>query len=161
MFTIYRSIAMITSHIKNYLKSHDVSYKTIAHPQTYTASQAAQSAHVSGKYFAKSVIVKLDGKYAMATIPANERLNLDSLKSAAHAKEAKIVHEYEFKDKFDDCEIGAMPPFGELYKMDVYMADSLAQQKWLVFNGGTHNELLKLSSNDYMYLENPKILKSS
>ncbi|WP_231950200.1 aminoacyl-tRNA deacylase [Legionella lansingensis] len=140
------------------MKNHHIAYKTISHPRAYTASQCAQAAHIKGNYFAKSVVVKLDGKFAIIAIPANIRLDLDRLKKETGAEHAEIAKEFEFQSKFTDCEVGAIPLFGELYDMDVYLADSLAHKEWLVFNAGNHNQLLKVKSEDFLNLVHPKTL---
>lgn len=140
------------------MNNHDVAYKTISHPRAYTASQCAQAAHIKGNYFAKSVVVKLDGKFVLVAIPANIRLDLDLLKKETQAKHAEIAQEFEFQDKFIDCEVGAIPLLGELYGMDVYLADSLAHKEWLVFNAGNHSQLLKIKSEDFLNLVHPKTL---
>ncbi|WP_347252246.1 YbaK/EbsC family protein [Legionella sp.] len=149
---------MLSTSIKSYLDNHNISYKTVSHPRAYTALQCAQAAHIKGGNFAKSVVVKLDGKFVLVEIPAHLRLDLDEFKKETRAKDAEIAHEYEFQDKFSDCEIGAIPLLGELYGMDVYLADSLAHQEWLAFNAGNHNELLKINSKDFLALVHPKTL---
>ncbi|KTC79806.1 aminoacyl-tRNA deacylase [Legionella cherrii] len=149
---------MLSLSLRKYMKDHDIAYKTINHPRAYTASQCAQGAHIKGDYFAKSVIVKLDGKFVLIAIPANVRLDLEQLKNETHAKQVEIAKEFEFQDKFADCEVGALPIFGELYGMDVYLADSLAHKEWLVFNAGNHTQLLKIKCNDFLNLVHPKTL---
>ncbi|MBN9228554.1 MULTISPECIES: aminoacyl-tRNA deacylase [Legionella] len=149
---------MLSLSIRKYMKDHDIAYETINHPKAYTASQCAQGAHIKRNNFAKSVIVKLDGKFVLVAIPANIRLNLEQLKKEAHAKRAEIAQEFEFQDRFKDCEIGALPIFGELYGMDVYLADSLAHKEWLVFNAGNHDQLLKIKCIDFLNLIHPKTL---
>ncbi|MCW8418897.1 YbaK/EbsC family protein [Fluoribacter dumoffii] len=148
---------MLSSSIKNYMKSHNIPYKTISHPRAYTASQCAQGAHIKGDHFAKSVVVKRDGKFVLVAIPANIRLNLEHFKQKTHAKHVEIPQEWEFQNQFIDCEIGAIPLLGELYSMDVYLDDGLAHQEWLVFNAGNHNQLLKVKNKDFLNLVHPKI----
>lgn len=150
---------MLSPKIESYLKDHDVEYETVVHSNAITASETAQVSHISGKQLAKSVAVKVDGKVSLVAIPANRRLNIRDFREATHANNVEVMHEYEFQNKFDDCEIGAMPPLGELYNVDIYLADSLAKQNWIAFNGGNHQELLKMSSQDYIDLVHPKILK--
>ncbi|HHF7373397.1 aminoacyl-tRNA deacylase [Legionella bozemanae] len=149
---------MLNPSIREYMHSHDIAYKTISHPRAYTASQCAQAAHIKGNCFAKSIVVKLDGKFALVAIPAHARLDLNLLKKETHTKRAEIAKEFEFQDKFTDCEVGAIPLFGELYGMDVYLADSLAHKEWLVFNAGNHTQLLKIKSEDFLNLVHPKTL---
>lgn len=149
---------MISPNIRKYLHNHDVKFKTISHPRAYTALQCAQGAHIKGGFFAKSVVVKLDDKFVLVAIPANIRLDLEQLKKTTKAKHAELAHEYEFQDKFADCEIGAIPLLGELYGMDVYLADSLAHKEWLAFNAGNHNQLIKIKGEDFLNLVHPKTL---
>ncbi len=148
----------MTPELKRYLTDNKIDYTTIKHSTAYTASQIAQAAHIPGKWLAKVVVVKLDGNFAMAVIPAHQRLDLAELKKAAKAKIADIAHEYEFKDKFPGCDLGAMPPIGDLFDMDIYLADSLADQEWLAFNGGTHEELIQVKAKEFLKWIHPKAL---
>lgn len=144
--------------IKDYLKDHNVSYATISHTPAFTASQIAQAAHIPGKHLGKSVIVKLDDKLAMVLLPAHQRLDFKRLQESTQAQKVELAHEFDFDDTFHDCELGAMPPFGELYGLDVYLADSLSHIDWVAFNAGTHDELLRLSMKDFLALVHPKLL---
>lgn len=155
---LFQGDFMLSPSIINYMNSHNVVYKTINHPREYTASQCAQAAHIKNEHFAKSVIVKLDGQFILVAIPANTRLDLDQLKKETHARHTKIANEFEFQDKFTDCEVGAIPLLGELYGMDVYLADSLTHKEWLVFNAGNHNQLIKIKTTDFLNLVHPKII---
>ncbi len=150
---------MLSPKLKSYLKKHDIKYETISHANAITASETAQAAHISGKQLAKSVAVKIDGKMTLVALPSNRRLNVREFRDATKANNVEIMHEYEFQNKFDECEVGAMPPLGDLYNVDIYLADSLAQQKWIAFNAGNHHELLKMRAKDYLELVHPKILK--
>ncbi|WP_367606128.1 aminoacyl-tRNA deacylase [Legionella sp. W05-934-2] len=150
---------MLSPKIASYLKDHHVQYETIPHANAITASEIAQISHISGKRLAKSVAVKVDGKVSLVALPANRRLNIRTFRKAANANNVEVMREYEFQDRFDDCEVGAMPPLGELYNVDIYIAGSLAKQNWIAFNAGNHHELLKMNSLDYINLEHPKILK--
>lgn len=149
---------MLSQTIKRYLDENRIDYSLISHAPAYTASQTAQSAHVPGRRLVKVVMVKIDGKLAMVSIPSNTQLDLEELRECSHAKDVELAHEYEFADQFPDCDAGAMPPFGGLYAMDVYMAKSLQNRKWLAFNAGNHSELLKIDSADFLKLVHPKSL---
>lgn len=149
---------MLSHELKHYLDEHDIAYDTISHTTSYTASQTAQSAHIPGKRLAKVVIAKIDGELAMVALPACAQLDLKSLQTSAGAKQVELAHEYEFTDKFPDCDVGAMPPIGEMYGMDVYLADSLSHEDWIAFNGGTHTDLLQMSTKDFLKLVHPKLI---
>jgi len=152
---------MPINKLKEYLDSHNVEYITISHSKAYTAQTIAASAHIPGKELAKSVIVKIDGNMAMTVLPASYHVDFDLLKIASGAKKVEISHENEFKDKFPECELGAMPPFGNLYGMDVYVAKSLAEDEEIAFNACSHIELIKMKYKDFDSLVKPKILTFS
>lgn len=149
---------MISQQIRKFLENHHVKYSVINHPTAYTASQIAQSAHIPGRQLAKVVVVKIDDKLAIVTLPAHTHLDIDNIKKISCGKKVKLAREHEFNTEFPGCEVGAMPPFGELYDMDVYFADSLTQQDWLAFNGGTHSDLLKIDCKELLKLIHPKLL---
>lgn len=149
---------MAIENLRNVLKDQHITYSVIHHSPAYTAQEIAARAHVPGKEMAKTVLVKIDGKMVMAVLPAHARLDLDLLKREATAKRIEMANEEEFKYLFPDCEIGAMPPFGSLYGMDTYVADTLTQDEHICFNAGTHQELIKLAYKDYADVVHPKIV---
>jgi Ala-tRNA(Pro) deacylase len=150
---------MPVKKVKEFLDSRGVKYVNIAHSRAYTAQEVAASAHISGNELAKTVIVKLDGKLAMVVLPASAKVDLSRLKAATGARAVEFAHEYEFKDAFPGCEVGAMPPFGNLYGMQVFLAKSLSRDADMVFNAGSHTELMKLAYSDYQRLVNPKVIE--
>lgn len=144
--------------LKDYLDSEKVKYESLAHYETYTSQETAQSARVPGRELAKTVIVKIDGKMAMAVLPASKKINFDLLKSAAGGT-VELAAEQEFESIFPDCEVGAMPPFGNLYGMEVYVDEGLAQDEKIAFNACSHIELIKLSYKDFSRLAKPKVIR--
>jgi Ala-tRNA(Pro) deacylase len=150
---------MPVSQLKEFLDRHQVRYVTIAHSLAYTAQEIAQSAHIRGKELAKTVLVKLDGKMAMAVLPASRRVNFDLLKQGSGARTVELAGEAEFKDRFPGCELGAMPPFGNLYGMEVLVSEDLAADDEIAFNAGTLTELIRMSSKDFQRLVQPKVVK--
>lgn len=150
---------MPVERLRNFLDQNRIKYVVITHSPAYTASEIARSAHISGKQMAKTVMVKLDGRLAMAVLPASELVDLDLLADAAFAQRAEIAEEWEFRDLFPDCEIGGMPPFGNLYGLDVYVADSLAEDDEIAFNAGVYTELVQMDYPDYARLVKPRILR--
>jgi len=151
---------MPLERLKKYLDGQNVKYDSVAHYETYTAQETAQSAHISGKELAKTVIVKINGKMAMVVLPAPQKIDPALLKAAV-GSDVKLATEKEFTDLFPDCEIGAMPPFGNLYGMEVYVAETLTRDKKIAFNAGSHIELIKLAYKDFARLVKPKIIKMS
>ena len=149
---------MPAKQLKDFLDSHKIKYVTISHSAAFTAQQIAASAHIPGKELAKTVMVKLDGKMAMAVVPAPRQVDLERLKAAAGAKTVELASEAEFKDMFPGCEPGAMPPFGNLYGMAVYAASELAEDDEIAFNAGSHTELIKLAYKDFERLVGPEVI---
>ncbi|MBE0572913.1 MAG: YbaK/EbsC family protein [Ignavibacteriaceae bacterium] len=147
--------------LKSFLDENKVKYISIQHSSAYTAQEIAAIAHIPGKDLAKTVIIKIDGKMAMAVLPASYKVSFDSLKDILGAKEVRLAYEQEFMDKFPDCEVGAMPPFGNIYGMDVFVAESLAEEDEIAFNACSHTELIKMNFNDFEKLVKPKRIKFS
>jgi len=145
--------------VREFLDSHHIKYVVISRSVAYTAAGIAGLTHIPGRELAKTVIVKLDGELAMAVVSASQRVDLALLKAAAGAKTADLAPEFEFRERFPDCEVGAMPPFGNLYGMAVYADESLALDKEIAFNAGSHRELVRLAWEDYEKLVQPKLLR--
>jgi Ala-tRNA(Pro) deacylase len=147
--------------LKEFLDNNNVPYVTITHSQAFTAQQVAASAHIPGKEMVKTVMVKIDGKMAMAILPASYHVDFNMLKEITGEENLRLASESEFKDMFPDCEVGAMPPFGNLYGMEVYAALSLTEDEEIAFNAGTHTEVIRMDYKDFERLVKPKILKFS
>ena len=150
---------MPVGKMKEFLDREKVKYVSIVHSTAYTAQEVAASAHVTGKELAKTVIVELDGEMAMAVLPANRKIVVQDLRDITGSDQVKFVPEEEFKKRFPDCETGAMPPFGNLYGMDVYMAESLRENDEIAFNAGSHTEVIKMAFNDFERLVHPKVVQ--
>ena len=150
---------MPLNKLREFLDSHNVRYLIFSHSLAYTAQGIAALTHISGKEFAKTVIVRIDGDLAMAVVPASRHVDLPMLKRAAVAKAVELASEQEFKDKFPDCEVGAMPPFGNLYGMAVYADESLTSIKEITFNASTHRDLMRMDWADLARLVQPKIVQ--
>ena len=152
---------MPLTKIKEFLDNNKVKYVIVQHSPAYTAQEVAATAHISGKELAKTVMIKIEGKLAMAVLPASYKISFDQLKEALDVDDVKLAYEQEFMDKFPDCEVGAMPPFGNLYGLDVYVAESLAEDEEIAFNACSHTELIKMRFDDFEKLIKPIRLKFS
>jgi Ala-tRNA(Pro) deacylase len=152
---------MPLERLMQFLDSNAVKYVTVTHSPAYTAQEVAALAHVPGREWAKTVMVKLDGKMAMAVVPASCRVIFDLLKEASSAGAAELATEQEFRDLCPGCEVGAMPPFGNLFGMDVYVDESLAADPEIAFNAGTHTEMVRLPFADFLRLVHPKVARLS
>jgi len=149
---------MPVKQLKEFLDKERIKYVSISHSAAYTAQEVAASAHITGKELAKTVIVKLDKQMAMAVLPANRKIVLQELREVTGSDQVKFASEDEFKQQFPDCETGAMPPFGNLYGMEVYAAASLGENEQIAFNAGSHTEIIKLAYKDFERLVKPKVV---
>ena len=147
--------------LKKYLDDNQIEYVTIRHSPAYTAQRIAALSHISGKELAKTVMIKIDGTMAMAVLPASYRVDFEQLRQDLPGKKIELATEEEFKYLFPDCEVGAMPPFGNLYNMDVFVAESLAEDEEIAFNAGNHTELIQMTYADFNRLVKPKIMHFS
>jgi len=150
---------MPANKLKEFLDSQRVKYVTISHSPSYTAQEVAASAHVRGKDLAKTVMVTLNGKMAMVVLPASRKIGFDLLREASGAEDVQLASERAFCDMFPGCEVGAMPPFGNLYGMDVYVSELLEEDAEIAFNAGSHTELIRLAYADFVRLVNPKVVR--
>lgn len=147
---------MPVNALRAFLDSNKVRYVTINHSPAYTAQEIAESANITGKELAKTVIIKIDGKMAMLVLPATQRISLDLVKEVLGVQTAELASENEFRGLFPQCELGAMPPFGNLYGMDVYISHALTEEDEIAFNAGSHTVLIKMNYKDYDNLVRPQ-----
>ena len=152
---------MTVKKLKDFLDENAIKYVTVRHSNAYTAQEVASAVHVSGKEFANTVIVNLDDKMVMCVLPASYKVDFRQLRETLKTENIELADEAEFRYQFPDCEPGAMPPFGNLYGMDVYVAESLTSNDEIAFNAGNHTEIMKLKFEDFQRLVNPKIFRFS
>jgi len=148
---------MPVKHLQEFLDDHHVKYEIITHSPAYSAQEIAASTHIPGKEFAKPVIVRLDGKMIMAVLPACNLVDFDRLKKVAGAGHAELAHEEEFQNLFPECEVGAIPPFGNLYGLEAFVDETLIEDQEIAFSAGSHRELLRMASKDFEGIVKPKV----
>jgi Ala-tRNA(Pro) deacylase len=148
---------MVPLPIKNYLEEHGTPFRASEHPYGVTAQMTAQRAHVSGKRFAKTVVLKQDGRYLLVVVPATESVNLSALRDL-YGPAITLASEAEMAELFPECEAGAMPPLGGLYGLPVIADACLEKQKTITVNGGTHTDVIELRWEDFVQIEHPRIL---
>jgi Ala-tRNA(Pro) deacylase len=146
---------MPVERLKEYLNSENIKYVTIQHSEAFTANEIAESAHIPGKELAKTVMFNIDGEMAMVVIPASSQVDLGRLELAVGSENVSLADENDFKDEFPDCEVGAMPPFGNLYGMRVYVSQGVREDEEIAFNAGSHTELIRLAYRDFERLAQP------
>lgn len=147
--------------VKEFLDKSGVKYEFTQHPPAFTAQSMAAAEHEPGKFVAKPVIVKADGKYVMCVLAACYKIDLASLKKQLKAKKLELAQENEIGKLFEDCELGAQPPFGNLYDMPTVMDKSLEDDDHIMFQCGTHDKAVKISMADYRKLVVPEVLEFS
>ncbi len=147
----------LKKRLKEFLDENNVKYVTMIHSKAYTAQEIAAILHVPGRMFAKSVILKTDKGYMMAVLPATHKVNFDLFKQVSHTNEVELATEEEFESLFPKCEIGAMPPFGNIYGLPTFVDASLTKGEEICFNATTHSEVIKMKYEDYEKLANPVI----
>jgi len=152
-----KEVDMPIQELKAFLTDKGVKFTSIQHSAAYTAQEAASLAHVPGGELAKTVMVKTDGKMAMAVVPASHRIDFARLREVAGAEAVELASEAEFKDLFPACDVGAMPPFGNLYGLPVYCSAILSEDLEIAFKAGSHSELIRLRFGDYERIVRPVV----
>lgn len=150
---------MTLEKLKEYLDNHGVRYVVIGHSLGYTSQEIAHSAHIPTDQLAKSVIVKIDGNLCMAVLPASHKVDLHLLRDVTGAKRVELATEDEFVGNFRGCELGAMPPFGNIYGLEVYVSELLAEQEEIAFNACSHRELIRMAYKDFAKLVQPRVIE--
>lgn len=147
----------VARRLKEHLDAEKVKYHVLKHHECYTAPEIAHELHVPGRELAKVVIVKADDRMVMAVLPANLHIGLEKFAGVAGARQAVLASEEEFGSAFPDCELGAMPPFGNLYGIEVFVDQSLTADEEIVFEAGSHHEAIKLAYEDFARLVDPTV----
>lgn len=149
---------MCIKKLREYLDGHGVKYVTVSHSPAYSAQEVAASVHVTGREIAKVVMVTMHNQLAMVVLPASYHIDFQRLNQALHSKEMYLAQEADFVERFPDCEPGAMPPFGNLYGMDVFVAQSLSEDATITFNAGTHTDAITMAYSDFARLAEPRVI---
>lgn len=149
---------MLISKLRKYLDEKSIQYSVGNLPAAFTAQESAELAHISGKDFAKTVMVRIGGRLSMLVLPAKYQVDFLRLSRSLGTGDIYLVSEEEFSDEFPDCDIGAMPPFGHLYGIPVYLASSLASNDTITFIAGTHTDTITMDYQDFEFLVKPKVI---
>ena len=147
----------ILSKLREFLDKQKIQYEVLSHRQAFTAQEVAQAQHVRGSELAKVVMLRSGGQFVMTVLPAPYRVDLDRARTAAGKSDLVFATEQEFQGLFPQCEAGAMPPFGNLYGLPVYVDQTLTADEHIVFNAGTHTQTVKMKYADFARLVQPKV----
>ncbi len=148
---------MATRRIQEFLDGNHVRYALIRHSPAYPASEVAKSVHISGRVLAKVVIIAINNQLAMAVVPATRDVDLTLLQAAVGLNNVRLAQEAEFVDRFEGCQLGAVPPFGNLFGIDTFVEPRLVEGVHIVFNAGTHRDVIIMNSDDYVRLVQPRV----
>ena len=144
--------------LEEYLRENEAPYQTQHHPRAITAQEVAATEHVAGRMFVKTVMVTTDGgEMCMLALPAPYHVDPKKAAAALGAREARLAEEGSFAETFPDCEVGAMPPFGNLYGVLVYVDETLAEDETIVFRAGTHTDTMSVAYADFERLVEPTV----
>ena len=144
-----------------FLDKEGVKYELTEHKPTFTAQHMAAEEHEPGKYVAKPVIIRADDKYLMCVVAACYKIDLGALKKQLGAKKVELAEEKDMGKIFGDCELGAEPPFGNLYDLTTIMDKALEADDHITFQAGSHDKAIRMSMGDYIKLVKPKVLEFS
>ncbi len=145
----------ISRKLKNFLDHEHVHYEILQHPEAYRAVAVAHALHAPEREIAKVVVVKVDSRFVMTVLPATWLVDLHRLRDVFHTPDVRLATEDEIKDLFPDCDLGSMPPFGNLYGLEIYVDRSLAEDEQIIFQGGTHSEAVRMRYADFAALVLP------
>jgi Ala-tRNA(Pro) deacylase len=147
----------MNDRLREMLVREDARFEVLPHREVYTAQERAAACQITGRRLAKVVVVRDEDWFSLAVIPAPAHLNLPQLRTQTGRPRLRLAREDEFARLFPDCDTGAMPPFGRLYGLGVFLDSSLADEPELVFEGGTHGEEIRMPMADYLRVEHPEI----
>jgi Ala-tRNA(Pro) deacylase len=148
----------IVPRLQKFLDDNSVEYEVIHHKKDYRARVTARDTDTPQKEFAKSVLLLVDGQHALAVVPASSDIALSKVRDAAGARDVDLASEDDFERLCPDCEVGAAPPFGNLYGVPVYVSRSLAADEQITFNAGTHSDAVRMFYGDFQRLVKPRVL---
>lgn len=149
----------ILKRLKEVLDEAKVPYEVYNHALAYTAQEIAENQHVSGSEMAKVVMLELDGELIMGVITGSQKIDPDTVGKSLNARRVRLATEDEFISRFPGCEIGAMPPFGNLFGLKVFVDPALAKDEYIYFNGGNHVQTVRLRCKDFLALVKPRIVR--
>lgn len=145
----------VANRLERLLEESGAPFEVIDHPLAFTAQEEAAASHVAGRHWAKTVAILVDGEPALAVVPATRRLDLDKLRGLVGTEAVEIAREAEFQGLYPDCELGAMPPFGELYGQRTFIDEALRKEERIAFHAGDHRTAIEMSYTDYERLCGP------
>jgi len=147
----------VLERLERLLEENGISYRHHVHTSVYTAREVAALEHLPQHRFAKAVLIKDEDSFVMAVVPGDYAVDLHELRAALGLKHARLATEKELGEQFPDCELGAMPPLGNLYSLPTWMESSIVGEKQIAFNAGTHRDVVYVKLEDFRRLTSPQV----
>lgn len=144
-----------------YLERNVIPHEVIEHKPAFTAHTVATAVRVPDREIAKTLIARADDRFVMLVLPADHRLDDHAIRSVLGVRHASLAQEKDLGQIFPDCEVGAMPPFGNLYGLQVIVDTALADDAEIVFNACTHTHAVRMRTADYLRLVHPFVASIS
>ena len=154
-------MVQLSERLQRFLDQQGVRYEAIGHTTDFTAQHTAADTHTPGREFAKTVVVRIDGEPAFAVLPAHHRVDLDRLRDSLGAVEVELCSEHDMEQICPDCDTGAVPPFGNLYDVPVFLSPAMADDDQITFNGGNHETAVRMALRDFERLVHPRMVDLS
>ncbi len=148
----------VLRRLKEVLDRAKISYEVYNHPRAFTAQEIAATQHITGRAMAKVVILNVDGSLVMAVLPSNRLVDLELAKAGLAATNVSLATEEQFATIFPECELGAMPPFGNLFGLPVIVDPALERYESIFFNAGNHLQTVRLKYRDFKLLVKPDMI---
>lgn len=154
-------MTMLCPRLVTYLDENRVPYQTLHHSSDFTSQETAAHTRTPGREFAKTIALRIDDGYAVGVLPAHHHVDFEKLRRWTNAREIRLATEDEMRSLFPDCEVGAQPPFGNLYGVPVYVSAALAGDEHVTFNGGSHEDVIRMRYDDFASLVKPRVINFS
>jgi len=148
----------VSTRLRTFLEERKVPFEVVHHRLDFTAQEAAADTRTHGREFAKSVVLRMDGRFILVVLPAHHRVNLEKVRVALGGEEIRLASEKEMSAIFVDCEIGAEPPFGNLYELPVYASPAITEARHITFNAGTHEDVVRMDIKEFERLVRPIVI---
>ena len=148
----------VLRRLKEVLDRAKISYEVYNHPRAFTAQEIAATQHITGRAMAKVVILNVDGSLVMAVLPSNRLVDIELAKAGLAATNVSLATEEQFATIFPECELGAMPPFGNLFGLPVIVDPALERYESIFFNAGNHLQTVRLKYRDFKLLVKPDMI---
>jgi len=142
--------------VDEFLSEHRIPFERISHDPVFTSNDLAQNLHISGKEVAKAVLLRSFKGYFLAVLPASCKVDLGLMSQEVGDEQVAMASEDEMEQLFPDCDRGAIPPFGSLYRLPTLVDEALAADDRIVFEAQCHDQAIRMKFRDFDAMEHPR-----